>query len=182
MRPSRLSLLTAAAISSVAAEPVRIGKERQLFLDDHLIERTEHLVRRVQPARKHEAIPLIVPREDWEPEGYVVPSVLYDEEEKLFKRWADGYGIGVFSFTSRDGIRWERPARRRLAMFGDNLVQLHHALRKAGLLDRPETSTFHRDDAAFAGFLESMESGFSLYREERGLDHGPIWEGEYRAP
>ncbi len=74
------------------------------------------------------------------------------------------------------------PQRRRLSMFGDNLIQLHHALRKAGLLERPETSTFHRDDAAFAAFLQSMESGFSLYRDESGIDHGPIWEGEYRAP
>lgn len=74
------------------------------------------------------------------------------------------------------------PQRRRLTMFGDNLIQLHHALRKSGYLERPETSTFHRDDAAFAAFLKSMESGFSLYRDEIGIDHGPIWEKEYQAP
>ena len=67
----RTASLTA---SATAAEPIQIGKERQLFLDDHLIEHTEHLVRRVQPAKKHEANPLIVPKEEWEPEGYVVPS------------------------------------------------------------------------------------------------------------
>jgi hypothetical protein len=100
------------ATSALAVEPVRIGKTHQLFLDDDLIEHTEHLTRRVQQARKHEANPLVVPRATWEPEGYVVPSVLYDGEEKIFKMWLDGYGIGVFYFTSKDGIAWERPALR----------------------------------------------------------------------
>ncbi len=116
MKPAVLLVLALAA-SATAAEPIQIGKERQLFLDDHLIEHTEHLVRRVQPAKKHEANPLIVPKEAWEPEGYVVPSVLYDEEEKLFKLWADGYGIGVFYFTSKDGIHWDRPALRLFPEF-----------------------------------------------------------------
>jgi len=110
-------LILALAASATATEPIRIGKERQLFLDDQLIEHTEHLVRRVQPAKKHEANPLIVPKEEWEPEGYVVPSVLYDDEEKLFKLWADGYGIGVFYFTSKDGIHWDRPALRLFPEF-----------------------------------------------------------------
>ena len=58
MKPAVLLVLALAA-SATAAEPIQIGKERQLFLDDHLIEHTEHLVRRVQPAKKHEANPLI---------------------------------------------------------------------------------------------------------------------------
>lgn len=97
-----------------AAEPVRIGHAHQLFLDDVLIEHTEHLTRRVQPARKHPANPLLVPRASWEPEGYFLPSVLYDAEERLFKAWIDGGGEGLFYFTSQDGLAWERP---RLHLF-----------------------------------------------------------------
>ncbi len=89
------------------AEPIRIGRQRQLFLDDHLIERTEHLTRRVQVARKHEANPLIVKEHAWKPEGCFLPSVLFDDEEKVFKAWIDGGGVGVFYFTSKDGIRCE---------------------------------------------------------------------------
>lgn len=74
------------------------------------------------------------------------------------------------------------PQRRRLAMFGDNLIQLHFALRQASLIDDDAKSLFHRGDAAFATFLKEMESGFSLYRDQRGIDHGPIWKGEYRGP
>ncbi len=72
--------------------------------------------------------------------------------------------------------------RARLAMFGDNLTQLHFALRKAGLISGEWKSVFHRDDAAFSEFMRSMESSSSLYRDASGLDHGPIWKGEYRAP
>ena len=72
--------------------------------------------------------------------------------------------------------------RRRLEMFGHNLTQLHFALRKAGLIADDAGSIFHRDDAAFAKFLHEMESGFSLYRDRHGIDHGPIWKGEWTAP
>jgi hypothetical protein len=72
--------------------------------------------------------------------------------------------------------------RARLAMFGDNLTQLHFALRKAALISAESKSVFHRDDAAFADFMRRMESTSSLYRDSHGVDHGPIWKGEYRAP
>ena len=72
--------------------------------------------------------------------------------------------------------------RARLQMFGDNLIQLHFALRKAGFIAGEHQSVFHRDDAAFERFMKDMESTFSLYRDARGLDHGPIWKGEYSQP
>jgi len=72
--------------------------------------------------------------------------------------------------------------RARLRMFGDNLTQLHFALRKNGLISGEASSLFHRDDTAFAQFMKEMESTFSLYCDARGLDHGPIWKGEWRAP
>ncbi|MBL9115089.1 MAG: DUF4838 domain-containing protein [Verrucomicrobiaceae bacterium] len=72
--------------------------------------------------------------------------------------------------------------RARLAMFGDNLTQLHFALRKAGLIADDAQSLFHRDDAAFAAFLKQMQTTFSLHHDKHGLDHGPIWKGEWREP
>lgn len=99
------------------ADPVGIGHRHQLFLDDHIIEHAEHLTRRVQQARKHEGNPLIVKEHDWEPDGYFLPSVLYDDEEKIHKAWLDGGGVGVFYFTSIDGIRWARPDLRLFPEF-----------------------------------------------------------------
>ena len=37
---------------------------------------------------------LIVKEHAWEPDGYFLPSVIYDEEEKIFKAWLDGGGPG----------------------------------------------------------------------------------------
>ena len=72
--------------------------------------------------------------------------------------------------------------RQRLSMFGDNLVQLHFALRNAALIKDDASSLFHRDDAAYTVFLKTMESTFSLYLDSHGLDHGPIWKSEYGGP
>lgn len=72
--------------------------------------------------------------------------------------------------------------RARLQMFGDNLVQLHFALRQAKLIAEGSKSLFHRDDAAFAQFLKQMETTFSLHHDKLGLDHGPVWKGEWSAP
>lgn len=72
--------------------------------------------------------------------------------------------------------------RQRLAMFGDNLTQLHFALRKAGLVADDTKSLFHRDDAAFAAFLEQMKTTLSLESGPKGIYTGPIWKGEYSAP
>ncbi len=72
--------------------------------------------------------------------------------------------------------------RNRLQMFSDNLVQLHHALRKAGLIDEASPSFFRRDDDAFALFMDGMKQTFSLFEDSQGQDHGPIWKGEWSAP
>jgi hypothetical protein len=72
--------------------------------------------------------------------------------------------------------------RARLQMFGDNLIQLHFSLRQAKLIAEDSKSILHRDDTAFAQFLKQMETTFSLHHDKRGLDHGPIWKGEWSAP
>jgi len=44
--------------------------------------------------------------------------------------------------------------RRRVEMFGDNLVVLHWHMRKAGWMEAPEKSVFYRSDDAFKAFAE----------------------------
>lgn len=46
--------------------------------------------------------------------------------------------------------------RQRLQMFGDNLVELHHYLRQAGLLADAEKSVFYRSDDDYQKFLASL--------------------------
>jgi len=72
--------------------------------------------------------------------------------------------------------------RQRLAMLGDNLIQLHFALRQCKLIDGDPKSHFFRDDAAYQEFLKAAESTYSLNRDGRGAFKGPIWKGEYNGP
>jgi hypothetical protein len=48
--------------------------------------------------------------------------------------------------------------RRRVEMFGDNMVVFHYHLRKAGFLEKPEKSFFFRSDAAYDRFMQTPQS------------------------
>jgi len=74
------------------------------------------------------------------------------------------------------------PQRRRLEMFGENLIRLHHDLRQAGLLADAEKSVFYRDDEAYRKFLADTEFSFAQYRDHKSRYLVPIWKGEYRGP
>ncbi|MEW6359374.1 MAG: DUF4838 domain-containing protein [Planctomycetota bacterium] len=71
--------------------------------------------------------------------------------------------------------------RKRLEMFGDNLVMLHYNMREAGMLKEPEQSSFYRTDEAYAKFLADTEFSLALYRNHGKRYTGPIWEREWRG-
>jgi hypothetical protein len=52
--------------------------------------------------------------------------------------------------------------KRRLEMFGDNMVLLHWNMRKAGWLDNPEKSIFYRSDDDFKKFAEEKHASPSI--------------------
>jgi hypothetical protein len=69
--------------------------------------------------------------------------------------------------------------RRRLAMFGDNLMMLHYNMRKAGMLPESEESSFYRTDEQYQQFLADTEFSLALYRDHGKRYVGPIWKGEW---
>lgn len=74
------------------------------------------------------------------------------------------------------------PQRKRLEMFGENLIRLHHDLHAAGLLTADaEKSTFHRDAEAYRKFLADTEWSYAQYRDQRSRYVVPIWKGEFRG-
>lgn len=89
---------------------------RILFIDDQCVAHRQNLTRTVHPAQKYSRNPILIPEPAWE--GPMVPSsVLYDEDDGLFKMWyqtharvpgVDSTYVSCFA-TSADGIRWERP-------------------------------------------------------------------------
>lgn len=107
MKPTRAwpSLVIALQAGPLfAAEPLRLGNEAQLFLDDHLIERMEGLKRTVHQPQDIEGNPVIIPEGPWEHRRIPFGSVLWFPEEKKFKCWYLTMNI----YDSRPGFRGYR--------------------------------------------------------------------------
>lgn len=106
--------------------PISVGKRKQLFLDDQVIESQQGLTRQMHPVRKHGDNPLIVPDQPWEGRSVLLyGGVIRDPETKLFRMWYLVWGKHVDqpSFVcyaeSADGIHWEKPTLS-LHPFRDN--------------------------------------------------------------
>ena len=70
--------------------------------------------------------------------------------------------------------------RARIAMFGDNLVQLHYNMRQAGMaVPDPVKSLFYRTEDQYRQFLADTETTLSLYADHGKRFTGPIWKGEW---
>ena len=93
-----------------------IGITRQLFFDDHVIESMTGLQRRVHPATKHQANPIMVPT-GHETAIMIRTAVVYSHEKKCYQMWyAAGPQIreylsvlNIAYATSTDGVHWEKP-------------------------------------------------------------------------
>jgi hypothetical protein len=64
--------------------------------------------------------------------------------------------------------------RARLELFAANLIQLHHDLRAAGMIEGGEDSHFYRTDEQYAAWLEEIKMTLALDPRQY-----PIWEGEW---
>jgi len=102
-------ITTATSLVLGATDPaVHIGNAEQLFLDDHVIARSEGITRRVNRARKH-PVPVIVPDKIWERNVAVLfGTVLFDAEETLYKAWYHAGGHVGYA-VSKDGLNWVKP-------------------------------------------------------------------------
>jgi len=98
------------------ASPFDVGTRAQLFVDQVLVRSTQNVCFTLHPAQKHPNNPLVVADKPWE--GWrleIYGSVLYDQEEQLFKMWYIGEEPSFFApyptlyATSHDGIHWEKP-------------------------------------------------------------------------
>jgi hypothetical protein len=142
--PRTLSAIAlAATLAAASAGPSRSGTEpplpiagkRQLFVDDAVVAGTQRVSRIFHAALKSERNPVLAAEKPWEGTMVDVGTVLYDEDEKLFKMWYGAlemhyeappppYGqykslLAAMKYrerfhpcyaTSRDGLRWERPS------------------------------------------------------------------------
>ena len=98
----------------------QLGTQRQLFIDDDIIDELSGVKRRFGPLEKHPANPVMVAEKPWE-EAHpkLWGGTVLQDEEGGYRMWYQAHprvgvwpdtGGFVFNYaTSKDGIRWERP-------------------------------------------------------------------------
>ena len=105
--------------SAQSSKVRRVGKTHQLFLDDELFDKIQGLERIVNQPVKHHLNPILTYDKPWEGNCVIAwGSVLYDNDQKIFKIWyevykkfptGDDWNTLLCYATSRDGIVWEKP-------------------------------------------------------------------------
>jgi hypothetical protein len=152
--------------------PINIG--RQLFVDDFLIEKTT-LKRTFHLSTYHSDTPILKPDTPWEKEGGPTAMVFsdgvwYDEQDRLFKMWyMGGLTRATCYATSRDGIRWDKPALD--VKPGTNIVQAEPRDSVTVWLDRAEKDPKRRFKMARSWRLDKGW-GLHLYVSADGIHWG----------
>lgn len=118
--------------------PPTLSSRPRLFVDYNDIELMQNVTRSFHQASRHGTHPVLKQEAPWERHSGMTASVIYDDEEHLFKAW---YLTGFYApgeehiqcyATSRDGVRWERPGlglHEALGSRDNNIVipATHHA-------------------------------------------------------
>ena len=106
------------------AEPIYVGLQKQLFLDDYIIDEMRNVSRTFNPAEKHSGNPVLHSEKGkWDQWAIPTPmpagTVLYDEKEGVFKMWYlvwegdtshsyKSWWLTCYA-VSKDGLVWEKP-------------------------------------------------------------------------
>ncbi|MFV2069607.1 MAG: hypothetical protein ACC645_21795 [Pirellulales bacterium] len=96
--------------------PIAVTTERQLFVDDVLVESAIGVTRTLHSVKKHPANPLVMPDKPWEGQCVLLyGSVMRDPETAKFRMWYLAWGkqLGKPTFIcyaeSDDGLAWTKP-------------------------------------------------------------------------
>ncbi len=100
-------------------EPLRIGGEAQLLLDDALVEDRMFLRRVLYKTVKYEHNPILTRTRPWEGDSVQAPLVVWDPERERYRMWytctnqSNYFGGGLVYYLahaeSEDGFHWEKP-------------------------------------------------------------------------
>ena len=147
--PSALPRPTAPSPSGA----VNVGTRAQLLADATVVGSTVGIAFTSHPGRKHASNPLLKADRPWE--GWrinIYGTVLFDEEENIFKMWYGGHTSAAFPdfatlyAVSPDGIHWEKPLVGTAVAVGGgrhNAVLAHGQIANV-FLDRTETDRARR--------------------------------------
>jgi hypothetical protein len=102
--------------------PIGVGLRKQLFIDDHVVASTSGTKRQLHQPVKHPGNPIIsppAPQPGNEELLHLGGSVIYDQQENLFKMWYEANNASrthaaVAYATSTDGINWDMPCFNKI--------------------------------------------------------------------
>jgi len=95
-----------------AARPVVVGPNKQLFIDDYVIDSMEGVEKTLHQAQRDGRNPILKPEHPWEGRALETPIVFWDDELRIYRMyyWAlHPDGIFTCYATSKDGLRWHKP-------------------------------------------------------------------------
>jgi len=95
-----------------SAGPIQVGHCRQLFVDDFVIDRLSNVKLTLHQPTKYAGNPVLRDDRPWEAKSVAIyGSVLYDDQEKIFKMWYRAIEDTCYACyaTSKDGIAWNKP-------------------------------------------------------------------------
>jgi hypothetical protein len=101
-------------------QPLRIGNQRQLLIDDYLVEDRWGLTRVLHQPEKYLRNPVLLKDKPWEGDVAYRPCVIHDEDYGRYRMWyqcfsassyygASGPAYFVCYAESDDGVNWEKP-------------------------------------------------------------------------
>ncbi|MGH7943848.1 MAG: hypothetical protein ACREF9_02370 [Opitutaceae bacterium] len=170
----------AGGAASVASNGLVIGGQRQLFLDDWVVDSLKGLARVVHPPQRYNGNPVLRGTESWEKWTVDVNghTVLYDEESRQFRMWyvsalidADNaYGElhRVCYAVSNDGIHWSKPELGQVDWAGsrrNNLIQWgKNWMRRPNVLKDPhDPDPTRRYKMLYSDFIEGRTAIVKAY-------------------
>ncbi|MCK5209649.1 MAG: hypothetical protein KAQ79_16555, partial [Cyclobacteriaceae bacterium] len=111
------SKLSLQAIDNLKVSVNKTSSNWQLFIDEYWIAESNNVKLTLHQPDRHANNPLIRADVPWEENPYCFGTVIYDEEESIFKFWYQSYNHAlevpertpILYATSTDGMQWMRP-------------------------------------------------------------------------
>ncbi len=148
------SLILASTIAVAPQAAADVGPRHELLLDDYRIASMQNVVRRVHPAEKRPAGPVLRPDAPWEADSATIyGSVVRDGQQ--YRMWYLAGKGNVAYAESRDGLTWTKPALEIVAVDG-----------------RPTNLVVRRATDKLPGTLPCFSEMFGVMRDDRDPDPG----------
>ena len=185
-------------MSKKSFNPINIGVDKQLFIDDQIIESMSLGVHKIsnQPV-KHPDNPVIRLGSEWEQKGVLshggdAGSIFFDDERGIFRFYGwmanwDATDRFLFYAESKDGIRWNKPRLGQVDYLGydTNFIKIPTHKNDKGELEGGNSSVFkdpvsNQQERYKMIFMDKRGGGIDWHLPNRHLhpENKENWDGQ----